>query len=58
MHRVPAASRDLPQAEIDVYDTGHFALEEQGGAMAAEVLAFLGRTLESAPTRPTASAMP
>ena len=51
-----AYKRDLPQSEIHVYDTGHFALEEQGGAMAAEVLAFLGRTLTPEPTLPRVSA--
>jgi len=40
-----AYRRDLPKAEIHVYDTGHFGLEEQGGPMTAQVLAFLGRTL-------------
>jgi pimeloyl-ACP methyl ester carboxylesterase len=40
-----AYKRDLPKAEIHVYDTGHFALEEQGGPMTEEILAFLGTWL-------------
>jgi pimeloyl-ACP methyl ester carboxylesterase/nicotinamidase-related amidase len=50
-----AYKRDLPQAEIHVYDTGHFALEEQGGPMAAEILAFLGRTLKTESTLQSAN---
>jgi pimeloyl-ACP methyl ester carboxylesterase len=40
-----AYQRDLPKAEVHVYDTGHFALEEQGGPMTERILDFLGRTL-------------
>lgn len=41
-----AYRRDLPNAEIHVYDTGHFALEEQGGPMTEQIMAFLARTLK------------
>lgn len=37
--------RDLPQAELHLLDTGHFALEEDGAWMAAQMRRFL---LESA----------
>ena len=40
-----AYKRDLPKAEVHVYDTGHFALEEQGGPMTERILDFLDRTL-------------
>ena len=42
-----AYKRDLPKAEVHVYDTGHFALEEQGGPMTEQILDFLGRTLKT-----------
>lgn len=42
-----AYKRDLPKAEVHVYDTGHFALEEQGGPMTERILDFLGRTLST-----------
>jgi biuret amidohydrolase len=42
-----AYKRDLPKAEIHVFDTGHFALEEQGGPMADRIVEFLGRTLRT-----------
>jgi pimeloyl-ACP methyl ester carboxylesterase len=35
--------RDLPKAELHLFDTGHFALEEDGPAIAALILDFLGR---------------
>lgn len=41
-----AFQRDLPAAEVHVYDTGHFALEEHGGPMADQAMAFLGRTVK------------
>ena len=34
--------RDLPQAELHLLDTGHFALEEDGPAIAEHIRAFLG----------------
>lgn len=40
-----AYKRDLPKAEVHVYETGHFALEEQSGPMTEAILDFLGRTL-------------
>ena len=46
---VPAGAeafrRDLPDAEIHLYDTGHFALETHGDEIAATILEFLGRTV-------------
>lgn len=42
-----AYKKDLPSAEIHVYDTGHFALEEQGGPMTEQILDFLGRSLRN-----------
>ncbi len=35
--------RDLPEAELHFFDTGHFALEEDGPAIAARILDFLQR---------------
>ena len=35
--------RDLPEAELHLLDTGHFALEEEGARIAEEMLAFLAR---------------
>jgi pimeloyl-ACP methyl ester carboxylesterase len=35
--------RDLPNAELHLFDTGHFALEEDGPAIASIILDFLGR---------------
>ena len=35
--------RDLPKAELHFFDTGHFALEEEGAAIAARILDFLQR---------------
>jgi len=35
--------RDLPKAELHLLDTGHFALEEDGAAIAALMRDFLGR---------------
>ena len=42
-----AYRRDLPNAEIHVFDTGHFALEEAGPEMSQRILAFLDRTLST-----------
>jgi pimeloyl-ACP methyl ester carboxylesterase len=36
---------DLPDAELHLLDTGHFALEDQGEEIAALMLDFLGRRL-------------
>jgi pimeloyl-ACP methyl ester carboxylesterase len=40
-----AFRRDIPEAEIRFYDTGHFALETHGREMAADILSFLYRNL-------------
>ena len=37
--------RDLPQAELHLLDTGHFALEEEGAQIAALMRDFLGRQI-------------
>jgi pimeloyl-ACP methyl ester carboxylesterase len=37
--------RDLPKAELHLLDTGHFALEDQGGQIARLMLDFLDRKL-------------
>lgn len=37
--------RDLPQAELHLLDTGHFALEDQGDRIASLMLDFLDRHL-------------
>ena len=38
-----AFRRDLPDAEVHFYDTGHFALETHGPEISAAMLDFLGR---------------
>jgi pimeloyl-ACP methyl ester carboxylesterase len=44
---VPAGAhayrRDVPSAEVVLLDTGHFALEEEVDAIAADVDAFLAK---------------
>jgi pimeloyl-ACP methyl ester carboxylesterase len=35
--------KDLPEAELHLLDTGHFALEEEGEFIAERIRAFLGR---------------
>lgn len=40
-----AWKRDIPDAEIHFYDTGHFALETHGAEIGATIRAFLDRTL-------------
>jgi pimeloyl-ACP methyl ester carboxylesterase len=40
-----AFKRDNPNAEVHLYDTGHFALETQAKEIAVEIRNFLGRTL-------------
>ena len=37
--------RDLPDAELHLVDSGHFALEDKGDAIAALMLDFLDRKL-------------
>jgi pimeloyl-ACP methyl ester carboxylesterase len=37
--------RDLPDAELHLLDTGHFALEDKGDEIAALIRDFLGRKL-------------
>jgi pimeloyl-ACP methyl ester carboxylesterase len=41
--------RDLPDAELHLLDTGHFALEDRGEQIAALMRDFLARTLPPAP---------
>ena len=41
-----AFQRDVPKAEVHLLDTGHFALEEDGEAIADYVLNFLARNLK------------
>ena len=43
-----AFQRDMPQAEIHFFDTGHFALETHVEPIAATILDFLSRRLPSA----------
>ncbi len=38
-----AYQRDLPKAELHLYDTGHFALEEEAADIAARIIAFAPR---------------
>jgi pimeloyl-ACP methyl ester carboxylesterase len=40
-----AYQRDLPQAEVHLLDTGHFALETHGAEIGEIILKFLGRTV-------------
>lgn len=40
-----AFRRDLPDAEIRLFDTGHFALETHSQEIAGAIRAFLGRVL-------------
>lgn len=42
-----AFKRDLPDAEIHLLDTGHFALETHGEDIASLMLDFLGRKVKS-----------
>jgi pimeloyl-ACP methyl ester carboxylesterase len=37
--------KDVPNAELRLFETGHFALEEDGGVIATEILRFLGRLM-------------
>lgn len=40
-----AYQRDLPKAEVHLFDTGHFALEEDAQPIALRIRSFLGRHL-------------
>jgi pimeloyl-ACP methyl ester carboxylesterase len=40
-----AFKRDIPAAEVHLYDTSHFALETHANEIAADIRDFLGRTL-------------
>jgi len=42
---------DLPKAELQLLDTGHFALEEEGVFIAERIREFLGRKKEKAVSR-------
>jgi pimeloyl-ACP methyl ester carboxylesterase len=42
-----ASRRDIPDAEIHFFDTGHFALETHGEAIGAKIRTFLGRVPRS-----------
>ena len=50
-----AFTQDVPDAEIHLLDTGHFALEEDCGEIAEYILHFLGEKLGSPPSHETAS---
>jgi pimeloyl-ACP methyl ester carboxylesterase len=41
-----AFQRDIPNAEVHLYDTGHFALETHGAEIGAEIHRFLDKTLQ------------
>ena len=45
-----AFKRDIPNAEVHFYDTGHFALETHGEEIARAIREFLGRRLGSKAT--------
>ncbi len=40
-----AYTNDVPQAEVHLLDTGHFALEEDGDLIAHDILAFLAKNV-------------
>ncbi|HEY0792559.1 MAG TPA: hypothetical protein VGD78_15955, partial [Chthoniobacterales bacterium] len=40
-----AFRRDVPEAEVRFYDTGHFALETHHEQLAADIATFLQRVL-------------
>lgn len=46
-----AYRRDLADAEVRFFDTGHFALETHAGEIAAAIREFLGKGAESDPVR-------
>ena len=37
-----AFARDLKHVDYNLYDAGHFALEEKGSEIAAKILSFMG----------------
>lgn len=41
-----AFQKDVPTAEVELYDTGHFALETHNDAIATRILDFLNRRLK------------
>lgn len=41
-----AYQKDVPTAEVELYDTGHFALETHNDVIAARILDFLNRRLK------------
>jgi pimeloyl-ACP methyl ester carboxylesterase len=43
-----AFRRDIPDAEVQFFDTGHFALESRGAEIGTEIRAFLDRTVRQA----------
>lgn len=43
--------RDLPNAEVHMLDTGHFALETHGPEIANRIRDFMGRVVSTTPTR-------
>jgi pimeloyl-ACP methyl ester carboxylesterase len=43
-----AFRRDIPNAEIRFFDTGHFALETHGAEIASAILGFLDKSLKKA----------
>ena len=51
-----AFKRDLPAAQVQFLDTGHFAIETHGGDIAAAMLAFLAQVQVPPLSRPAAAA--
>jgi pimeloyl-ACP methyl ester carboxylesterase len=51
--------RDIPSAELDLLDTGHFALEEEVDRIGSLMHEFLGRTIKRfrTPSRRTGAGM-
>lgn len=41
-----AFAKDVPKAEIHLYDTGHFALQTHNTEIAAKILDFMGRNVK------------
>jgi pimeloyl-ACP methyl ester carboxylesterase len=42
-----AFKRDIPDAEINFYETGHFALETHAAEIGSAMVEFLGRYVEA-----------
>src|SRR5262249_1546535 len=42
-----AYRREIPEAEVHLYDTGHFALETHAAEIAAAIRTFLGKRLSA-----------